>query len=328
MTSSNLDEAVRAIILSGGIAVLQFPRSLYHASLAGLQRQVFPNICTMVFVFLRGVATIATLYWIAPSPTIFLGVQLIVSGIETIILSIVTWHRMPKSKRRARFKIRYFKEVAAFATGDAAAILVGVAIGIGDRLLLSRILPLETFGVYALVLQIADSLQRLTYPFTGPYFPYFVDLIARKDSEQLSQDYHRVTIVVSALLLPATFLFCFFPAEILQLVSDNPAVIPEFAPVLAVRTLAIAINSLQWFPHTMQLATGLSSFVLVLNIFSASIYLSGILLLTPVYGVIVPPALWLFVNVLQVVPMIVMTHRRALMEKLGRGSKGRCCGLL
>src|SRR5262249_1620904 len=55
-----------------------------------------------------------------------------------------------------------------------------------------------------------------------------------------------------------------------------------------------------------------SSFVFFLNIVAASIYLSGILLLTPVYGVIVPPALWLFINVLQIAPMVAMTHRRTL----------------
>lgn len=308
----NIDEAVRAIILIGGIAILQFPRALCNAALTGLQHQVFLNTCTVVFALLRGVATIAALYWIAPNPTTFLAVQLIVSGVETPIMFIAAWRRMPKARRRGRFEMRYVREIWAFATGDAATTLIGVAMHAGDRMLLSSILPLDMFGVYGLVLQIADMVQRVAGPFTAAYFPHFINLLARNDHEQLSHDYHRVTTIVVALLIPAAFLICFFPAEILQLVSGNTSVVQEFAPVLAVRTLATALNTLQWFPHIMQLATGLSSFVLVLSIISASIYISGIWLLTPVYGVIVPAALLLFVNVLQVIPMIVMTHRRAL----------------
>ena len=309
----NIDDAVRAIILVGGIAILQFPRALCQAALAGLQRQVFLNICTAAFVLLRGVATIAALHWLGPNATIFLVVQLIVSGMETTTLFIATWQRMPKARRHARFDMRHVREVWAFTAGDTVGILVSIAMGIGDRVLLSRLLPLEAFGVYGLAVQMADAVQRVVNPFVGAYFPHFIDLLARKDHDQLSHDYHRITIVVAALMLPAVFLICFFSAEILQLVSGKPSVVQDFAPVLAVRALATAFNTLQWFPHAMQLATGLSSFSLVVNIFSASIYLPGILFLTPVYGVIVPPALWLLVTVLQVIPMIVVTHRRALM---------------
>ena len=309
----NIDEAVRAIMLVGGIAVLQFPRSVFNAALTGLHRQVFLNICSLVFVLMRGVVTILALLFVSASPTMFLLAQLIVAGIEMIVLFISTWRLMPKAGRRARFEVRHLKETWVFSSGDAGAMLVGVAIGIGDRMVLSSILPLETFGTYGLVTQLAEVIQRVVGPFTGAYFPYFVDLITRKDHERLSREYHRITIIINALMIPAACIIVFFPMEILQIVSGKASVATEFAPVLAVRTLATAINATQWFPHILQLATGLSTFLLVVSIFTASIYLSGIILLTPIYGVIAPAALWLLVNIFQMAPMIIMTHRRALL---------------
>jgi hypothetical protein len=96
----------------------------------------------------------------------------------------------------------------------------------------------------------------------------------------------------------------------------------QFAMVLAIRSLATATNVLQWFPHLIQLATGLSAFALVANMVEASIYLPGILFLTPVYGVVVPVILWLMVNLLQFAPMVVMTHRRALTGETWRWIDG------
>jgi O-antigen/teichoic acid export membrane protein len=174
-------------------------------------------------------------------------------------------------------------------------------------------------GNYALAVLIVDVIARAVAPFVAAQFPHFTDLIARKAHEQLSIDYHRITIVVAAVALPAALLLCSFAPEILQLVSGSHAMAEQFALVLAIRALATAINVLQWLPHAMQLASGLSAFVLVVNIVDAAIYLPGILLLTPAYGVIVPALLWLIVNVLQFAPMIAVTHRRALRGEASAG---------
>src|SRR5262249_37068287 len=129
---------------------------------------------------------------------------------------------------------------------------------------------------------------------------------------QLSRDYHRVTIVIAAIILPATFLICFYSTEILQLITASADTAEKFSALLTIRTLGTAINISIWLPHVIQLATGLSSFVLILNVIGASIYLPGVVLLTPIYGVIVPAVLWLMVGIVWFIPMIIVTHRRAL----------------
>jgi O-antigen/teichoic acid export membrane protein len=306
------EEAVHAIMLLGGVAVLQFPRGLCNAALAGLQWQIFGNVSTAAFTLVRGIATIAALHWIGPTATVFLAVQLVMQGAETVVIFVIAWRWMPKGERRAHIDLQHLRRVWAFAAADGMAILIGIATQQADRILLSRLLPLDMFGVYSLVVLIADSLQRGAGPFITAQFPHFTDLIARKRWRQLSRDYHRITIIIAALILPAAMLICFFSTEILQLVMANRVIGNQFVWLLEIRTLATAANILQWLPHVIQLATGLSAFVLFVNTVSASIYLPGIVFLTPIYGVLVPAVLWLAVQVIWFVPMIMVTHHRAL----------------
>jgi O-antigen/teichoic acid export membrane protein len=307
-----IDEAVQAITLLGIVATLQLPRELCRSALAGLQRQVFLNVCTASISLLRGITTLAALHWIAPTATVFLLVQVIVSAFETAVLLFAVWQRMPSANRWPRFDGRVIKETWQFAAGDGLGSLLYTCMMMGDRVLLSRLLPLNVFGGYSLAALIADTMLRATEPFTSAYFPHFTDLIARHDKDQLSREYHRVTIIVAAILIPAAFVLAFFSEEILQLVSGNQSIAKSFAAVLAIRALANAANGLQHFPHLIQLATGLSSTALILNVFNVGIYLPGIMFLTPLYGVIVPAVLLLFVNLFQTVPMILVTHRRAM----------------
>jgi O-antigen/teichoic acid export membrane protein len=66
----------------------------------------------------------------------------------------------------------------------------------------------------------------------------------------------------------------------------------------------------------LQLAIGLSSLALKLNLVNICIYLPAIVILTPRFGAIVPAALWLAVNALNAVPMVLGTHSRILRDDI------------
>ncbi len=312
LEKTEIDVAVQAITLLGIVATLQLPRELCRAALAGMQRQVLSNLFTTSFSTLRGLATIAALLWISPTPRIFLIVQVIVSILETGTLLISVWLKMPKKERRPHFDTNFIKDIWLFAVGDGLAVLLSIGMTMGDRILLSRLLPLDLFGSYTLAILIAEVILRAATPFSSAYFPHFSDLIARNNRSQLSEEYHRLAIVVSAFLVPGGLVMAFFPIQILQLITGQPTIAASFAAVLAVRALGNVIYGLQYLPHCLQLAAGKSTPALYLNILNISIYLPGILYFTPIYGFLVPAILWFLIITLQMPPMIFVTHRVVL----------------
>lgn len=310
--AGNVQDATAAIAIVGLIAILQLPRELCRASLGGLQRQVFLNIWLSIFAALRGIVTLAALFFIEPTATVFLIAQLGVSAVETTAFVIAVWRHMPRGTRRVRFEPRIVKETWRFATSDGLAVLLGVGMLMGDRIVLSWILPLESYGAYMLAVMVTDVILRSASPFTQAYFPHLTDLVARSRQEELSVEYQRVAQFIASLVVPLAMLMCFFPTEIIALASGNAALASTFAGVLALRALGNMVNALQYLPHCLQLAQGKASVALVINMIGISIYLPAILLLTPHYGIMVPVSLWLVVNLSSFAPMIVITHRLAL----------------
>jgi O-antigen/teichoic acid export membrane protein len=310
--SVQITEATHAIALLGVVAALQLPREFCRSALSGLQRQVLSNLLATAFSALRGAATIAALFLIAPTPIVFLVTQVAVSILETGSLFVAVWIKMPRRERRTRFDTRILKDIWAFAVGDGLAILLGVGMTFGDRILLSSLLPLDVFGNYSLAIMIAEIILRIISPFSSAYFPHFADLIARDDKARLSEDYNHVGVVAAAIIVPAALILIGYAPEVLQLVTGQSAIASTFAALLAIRTLGNLTISLQYLPHTLQLAAGVSTTALYVNIFNLGIYLPGILYFTPIYGFLVPAVLWLVIVAVQTPTMIFVTHRIAL----------------
>jgi O-antigen/teichoic acid export membrane protein len=307
-----LRDAVHAIIIMGGIALLQLPRSISLEALRGLQQQVLSNILMAVFSLLRGCVTLGALYFVAPTATVFLLSQLFVAFVETAVITAAAWLSMPKSSRLPRFDTKVIRETWAFALGDGGTALIGAGMMFGDKVILSRLLPLEAFGAYVFCASLADAVGRVAMPFNSAFYPHFVDLVARKQEQKLSQDYLQVTQIVASILIPISITIAFFSKEILQLLVGKPEIVASFALVLTLRTIANMVNCLQHMPHALQLAIGLSSLALKVNLVSVCVYLPAIVILTPHFGAVVPAALWLGVNFLNSFPMVIGTHSRIL----------------
>jgi O-antigen/teichoic acid export membrane protein len=311
-----LSDAIHAIVIMGAIALLQFPRSISSEALRGLQHQVLSNVLMTVFTLLRGCITLCALYFIAPTAVVFLVSQVLVGFAETAAFTAAAWFYIPKSSRLPRFDTKVIRETWAFALADGGAVLIGAGMMLGDKVILSRTLPLEAFGAYVFCASLADGVTRVSGPFSSAFFPHFVGLIAKKQEQKLSQDYLRVTQIVASILIPISVTIAFFSKEILQLLVGKPEIVASFALVLALRTIANLFNCLQHMPHALQLAIGLSSLALKVNLVSICIYLPAIVILTPRFGAVVPAALWLGVNALNAIPMIIGTHRRILRDDI------------
>ena len=264
------------------------------------------------FSLLRGFVTLGALYFIAPNAIVFLLSQLFIGFVETAATTAAAWFFMPKSSRLPRFDITVIHETWAFALADGGAVLIGAGMMLGDKVILSRLLPLESFGAYVFCASLADAVGRVSMPFNSAFFPHFVDLVARKQERKLSQDYLQVTQIVASILIPISLTIAVFSKETLQLLVGKPEIVASFALVLSLRTIANMFNCLQHMPHTLQLVIGLSSLALKLNLVSICIYLPAIIFLTPLFGAVVPAALWLAVNMINAIPMVMGTHSRIL----------------
>ena len=150
----------------------QWPFSFYGSGLAGLNRQVAMAAVTAGVATLRAIGAIAILVWIAPTIHAFLAWQVVVSAVSTSALAYLLWTSLPASAGATRFEWRQIRERLTLTSGLAFVGVAGMVLTQSDRIVLSRLLPLDAFGYYTLAASVGVALFRLTAPLFTAVFPH------------------------------------------------------------------------------------------------------------------------------------------------------------
>jgi len=311
------EQVATAIMLIGGYIVLLMPRNFVVACLNGMKRQVLSNLLTVSFTLMRGVAGLVALQMSdAPLQAFFLS-QIAVQALDSGVCGVVLWRLLPPTKRRPRFDAGVLRRSWRFAAGDGTAALIGACLAQGDKILLSALLPLSSYGAYALISMIASGVGRFTSPFSAAFLPHFVELTALGRKDELREDYLVSTQLLSCVILPLAAVMIAFAPEIVGAIL-GPAHPPGMLPLaFALLVAATVLNNLLHLPHGVQLAAGNSATALRFAIVNAIIYVALILIATPRIGVLGPA-----VSLLSIYAVTFVLFAGVTVRMLGLGVAG------
>jgi O-antigen/teichoic acid export membrane protein len=310
------DEAAAALALMGGSLALLLPGAACHATLMGLERQVFANAYGGLAAAVRGIACIAALLFIDATPTVFFAVQFAASVLEVGILAGLVVRLLPVGAG-GPIDFAVIGQSWRFGAGAWLGVLTSRATVIFDKVLLSTLLPLELFGQYSLAVAVAGAFERLATPFTNAYFPQFVALFGQGRRAELSAAYGRVTRYASALFLAAGLTLAVHADLLGDLLVADRVADERFADVLALFALAAVLIMLTALPYSLQLAHGIVRPALLLNALRAAVYLPALAPVALGHGMLGAAALWLAVNAIHCALFVLATHRLAHAGPLG-----------
>src|SRR5205814_757914 len=143
------------------------------------------------------------LFAFGPSPVIFFSAQIIASAVELGILCFVIWRLLPPSSQRLRFDAALLGTTWKFSAGTWLAVTFAQIAMLGDKIILSTLLPLHLFGLYSLAVTATSTIQRLAAPFSNACFPYFVSLKEQNRPNALLDAYRTASEFASASFLAA-----------------------------------------------------------------------------------------------------------------------------
>lgn len=305
-------EVTASVVLMGGTLALLFPANFFYGTLIGLQRQVLSNTLIVAATAFRGALSVAALFAFGSSPVIFFSAQIIASAIEAGVLAFVVWGWLPPSPQRSRFDTALLTTTWKFTSGTWLAVTFAQIAMLGDKIILSTLLPLHLFGLYSLAVTVTSTIQRLAAPFTNSYFPYFVRLKEQDRPDVLLRAYRQAGEFASAIFLATGLLLIAYAGPIAQLVSANADGTAMLAWLLALLAAANTLNVELALPFSLLFAHGITWVALRLNFALCVLYLTALVLLVPRYGVNAAAGLWLAANAVMLPVLIVMTHRLIL----------------
>lgn len=298
--------------LFGLLACVQWPLSFYHTGLIGLQRQVTLNLLTIPFSALTHLGGLVFL-WLGPrSVTGLLCWQALVALLQLIVLDHRFWKDLGVPREFRRPNLGVLRDKWRFSLGMGGISITGYILTHLDKLILSRLLSLESFGHYSLAGTLARGLYVMITPVFNAYFPRLSALVHTNDKESVRLCYHNAAQVMSVLTLPLAIIIGIFSYEIAFLWLRDSAIARSVAPITSVLVIGTCLNGLMNIPFALQLAHGNTRIGLTVNLGLVAALAPAMIFATFQYGVMGGAAMWGVINGLYLLVGLPLTHKYLL----------------
>jgi O-antigen/teichoic acid export membrane protein len=308
----------RVVLCMGAIAACNLPTLLYTAGLQGQGRQVLTNALSGTFATIRGVGAIAVLIWVSSTITAFFVWLLAASVLQTIVMAVVLWRSLPAGSGISSFRPALLRRVRGFAAGMSGFFALSVATTHLDKVLLSTLLPLESFGYYMLAWTAAYGLLHLGTPIFNAAFPGMSATLARGDWTTLASQYHRASQWTSVVLIPATLVMVLFTPQILMVWTGNAETARQTTLLLRWFAVGVGLNGLLYPAYAVLLAHGSTRPILWPTLVCLLIQIALAFVLVPRMGAAGGAVAFVIGSAVCTVTTTLWMHRRLLPGHLRR----------
>jgi O-antigen/teichoic acid export membrane protein len=304
-------QVVQAIRTAGISLALQWSTNLYNGGLAGMHKQILLAGVTAGGGTLRVLTTILALWLIAPNLKAFFLAQAVANAVQSAVTAWLVWRHLDAgSRRQAAFRPALVRAIMGFASGMTAITFTAVVLTQLDKAVLSKTLPLESFGYYAVASTLASGLYIFISPMFGVLFPRFAELVAKDDQVGLRRLYHGSCQLMSMAVLPIAATLALFSPEILLLWTGNAVIAAKSHLILSLLAVGNALNGLMNMPYAMQLAHGWTNLSLYSNLIAICICTPLFYVLSLEAGAVGGAIVWVLLMTGLMLSGLALTHRR------------------
>jgi len=307
-----LDTVADAIAIMGLVAAMRLVESIYRGAILGLQTQVWLNYVSATMATARWLGVVGVLAWVSQDILAFFWWQAFISLVTVIVFALRVHRVLPAATQMVRFSKTAVLGVWKFAKGMIATTALSLILTQSDKILLSRLLSLESFGAYTLAATVASGLMLFFAPLAQSYYPRFTELLARHDDLGLIAAYHQASQLMAVMVMPAALILIFHGETVLYLWTGNAELAHNSAHLVALLTLGTAFLGLMNIPYMLQLAYGWSSFAAKVNAVIVAVQIPVLLWATPRYGAVGAACVWIAITSSYIFVVIPIMHRRLL----------------
>ena len=304
----------RGIDLIALLVMLRLLESAYHGALIGLEQLVWYNGWLATMTTLRHGGAALVVIFVSPTIEAFFAWHLGTALVGLAILALRV-HRSigdRSTRAQARASIERLVEMGRFAAGTSMVTVLAIVLSQVDKLLLSRLVSLESFGYYMLASSVAAALYIAVIPVAQAVYPRMVDLVTRARERELSALYHRATAVVTVVSGTAAAVLFLMPVATIFAWSGDMRLAERVAPVLAPAALGTFLHGLINIPYQLQLSNGWTGLSVRAHVAAAIVYLPALFIVVPQWGGVGAAWLWVALNALLVITITPLMHQRIL----------------
>jgi O-antigen/teichoic acid export membrane protein len=304
------DTVAQAVMLMGINLACRWPISLYHGALVGAHRLARSAATSMTINICAAITTIAVLQWGERSIQAFFVVQAGFGLLQAFVLRLLARHAV--GERDAPYDFADLRRVWHFSAWMGGVAIAGLLLSQFDKIVLSRIVSLESFAHYMLAALLVSGLQILTTPAFNTLFPKFSSLIARGDEASLAYLYRSATRLFATALFALCFAVVFQVAPFVTIWIGDAKVAADVAPLAGWLAIGSALNGIMYFPYSLQLAAGKPKLAFLIACGLLVFTIPTVLLLAMQFGALGGALGWASLNALYVLVGTWLTGRKVM----------------
>jgi len=309
------DQVADAVMLMGFVIAARMPFGFYSGGLIGLQRQVLMNVVRGGVETVRNGGVVLVLWLVSPSITAFFLWQVGVSILGVCLMAFILWRSLPACPIKPVFSKVVLQHLWRFAAGMSGIALVSILLMQMDKIILSRMLPLDVFGYYTLASVVAMSLYFIINPIVTAYAPKLTQLVAAESQEELALRYHQGCQLISVMVFPVAVTIALFSFEVLFLWTHDKSIADHTYQVLSILIAGTALHGVMNIPYALQIAHAWTKLAFWLNVVMLLLLFPLLIVMTQQFGIVGAASVWLVLNVIYVLAGVQIMHRRLIPDE-------------
>jgi O-antigen/teichoic acid export membrane protein len=305
------DELRASVQLIGLLVLCRWPLTFYASCLRGLERQFALSWIDFVLVVVRSLGAVGVLVFISPTIFAFLLWQIAMGIANTGAVAVSLWWALPKGNV-PRFRPKLLIRIWKFAGGVAAIALVSMLLTDLDKLVVSGLVSLETFGYYTLASRIAGTLLMASTSVFPAVYPALVRFAMEQNEVRFAELYHRGSQTMSLLVFPAAITAAVFAKPLMFAWTGSEQIANNTAPIAALLMIGNAFICTAALPYAAQLAHGWTGLSFWTNLAYLPVTTVLLVILTKRFGGEGAAAVWLLITTSYFVTQIPIMYRKIL----------------
>lgn len=303
-----------ALAVIAFVAAARFCEGIYRGALYGLERQVFYNVAYALLSTVRyGGAAVLVMF--IPSVEAFFWWQAGLSVVTVAVLATATRSFLPKPIRRPRFSRQALRKIGAFAGGLSLTGIFALLFTQVDKMLLTRLVDLESFGRYMLAVALGGLFPVLVGPVASALFPRLTAAVATGNREAELHSFRAATQLAALLAAPALAVCILASGSVIVAWTGDHELAAEVGPLLAFIAIGGFSNAVLHVPYMLQLAHGWTTLSVRINLLGFLLLLPAAYFGTIKFGLMGAAAAWAGTNILVTLLCTLAMHRRLLIKE-------------
>jgi O-antigen/teichoic acid export membrane protein len=302
---------IEALRIMGLAIAFQLPASFYFGGLLGLERLVLANALQIAWGFVRSGGAVLALWLLAPTLQVFFVTVAGANLIFLIVFREACWRSIGPGAP-PRFRGALLARTWRYSAGIAGMAVLSTLLTQLDKLVVSRLLPLDTFAHYSLAAMLSQSPAIVAVAIATALFPRLTALAAKGHTEDLRRLYHDGCQLVCVVSLPMGLTLAAYAPEVLRFWTHSPDTAAAAGLAAALLSIGSTMLAIQFVPYQLALAFGWVGLNLRIAAVSLVVMAPALWWLVSRFGVVGAASTWLALNVGTTIAMIPWLHRRLL----------------